>query len=250
MPDNKEKQKSKKLDGSVEKSISTSLDETPWIFFDYSGTLVDTISALSNTYSRYLERDFSHQQVKSLYKDFPTSNKFMIMFKYKINPIKFIFGGRKTLEKYRQEEFWNNVKAFPGIPEILLKLEKIAKVKMVIVTHETELDDLEEREKILTHFGMPNVFETVITDYKNKEKSFDLFIENKQIVNGIFIGDSQFDIYLGKKHNFRTIGVTWGLSTIDELDADYVIGNPKELLQKITDWIHQLEQKKLHGDPI
>lgn len=250
LSDIKEKQKTKTLDGVVKKSHLTDLNDEPWIFFDYSGTLVDTVKALSNTYSRYLGRDFPHQQVKNLYKDFPASNKFRIMFKYKINPLKFVFGGRKTLEKYRQDEFWKNVKAFPGIPEVLMRLQKITKVKMAIVTHETELNDPKEREKILTHFGIPNVFATVITDYKNKEKSFNLFLEEKQITNGIFIGDTQFDIYLGKKRNFRTIGVTWGFSAIDELDADHIIGNPRELLSIITDWIHQLEQKKLHGDPI
>lgn len=239
-----------KLDVLVKKSHTRGLNNTPWIFFDYSGTLVDTISALSNTYSRYLKREFPHQQVKSLYKDFPKSNKFKIMFKYKINPFKFVFGGRKTFEKYRQDEFWTNVKAFPGIPEVLMKIQKIAKVKMAIVTHETELNDLKERKKILAHFGIPNVFDSVITDYKNKEKSFRLFLENKQITNGIFIGDTQFDIYLGKKHHLKTIGVTWGFSAIDDLDADHVIDNPQELFQIITDWIHQLEQKKLHGDSI
>jgi len=246
----KEKQKNKELETAAKKSQKKDLNDTPWIFFDYSGTLVDTINALSNTYSKYLGRDFPQQQVKNLYNDFPKSNKFKILLKYKMNPLKFIFGGRKRFNKFRQVEFWNNVEAFAGIPEVLMKVQKIAKVKIAIVTHDTELNDPEEREKILTHFGIPNVFDTVITDYKNKEKIFNLFLENKQITNGIFIGDTPFDIYLGKKNNLGTIGVTWGFSSINELDADYVVSNPQELFQAITDWIHQLEQKKLHGDPI
>ncbi len=246
----KNKQKIIKLDEIEKKSHITNLNETPWIFFDYSGTLVDTVNALSNAYSRFLGRDFPQQQVKNLIRDFPSSNKIKLMFKYKLNPLKFVFGGRKTFEKYRQDEFKKNVKAFPGIPEILLKIKKMAKIKMAIVTHEIELNEPEEREKILTHFGIPNVFDTVITDYKNKEESFNLFLKNEQITNGIFVGDTQFDIYLGKRNNLRTIGVTWGFSTTDDLDADHIIDNPRELLQIITDWVHHLEQRKLHGDPI
>ncbi len=246
----KEKVKTKKLNESITKNQNTSVNDTPWIFFDYSGTLIDTINALSNTYSKYLGRDFPPQQVKYLYNDFPKSSKIKILLKYKMNPLKFILGGRKRFDKVRLEEFRKNAKAFEGIPEVLIKIQKIAKVKMAIVTHDTELNSPEKREKILTQFGIPNVFETVITDHKNKEKSFKIFLEDKQITNGVFIGDTQFDIYLGKINNLKTVGVSWGFSVIDDLDADHIINNPHELLQIITDWLHQLEQKKLHGDPI
>ena len=42
----------------------------PWIFFDYSGTLVDTVVPLSRSYSRFLGREFPVEQVKKLYKDY------------------------------------------------------------------------------------------------------------------------------------------------------------------------------------
>ncbi|MGC9780150.1 MAG: HAD family hydrolase [Candidatus Heimdallarchaeota archaeon] len=226
------------------------MDDTPWIFFDYSGTLVDTVDALSRTYTKFLSRDFPPDQVKSLYKDFPKMSKVALLRKYKFNPFKYLIVGKNKLEEIRKEEFWEGVRAFPGIPEVLMRLQKIVNAKLAIVTHETELLDPEERVKIFQRFGIPIQFNEVIADSSNKEENFDLLVQNKGIAYGIIIGDNQFDIDLGKKHNFYTIGVTWGFSTRDEFTADYIIDDPQEILQVVMSLMHQIEQKKLHGDPI
>ena len=225
-------------------------EKSLWIFFDYSGTLVDTVKALSFTYTRYLGREFSEQNVKDFYKDFHSMSKLKLMRKYRMNPLRYIFGGKKIWEKYRQEEFWKHVKAFRGIAEVLNKIGSKSFINMAIVTHETELNDPSEREKILTHFGIPNVFTTVITDYNDKEKNFSQFIENNEITTGIFVGDTQFDVDIGKRQNCKTIGVTWGFSKAEDFDADNIVNNPKELEKVIMGWMHQIEQRILHGDPI
>ena len=234
----------------IEESVEIVKDETPWLFFDYSGTLVDTVNALSRTYTRFLGKEFPPDNVKNLYKDYPKLGKIALMRKYKFNPLKHLFGGKNKIDEIRKEEFWVGVRAFPGIPEVLSRLQKIVTAKLAIVTHETELDDEEERVKIFQKFGIPIVFDAIITDYSNKKEKFDQFIEEQGIVNGICIGDTQFDLDLGKTHNFSTIGVTWGFSSQDEFLADFVIDDPRELLQIVMSLLHQIEQKKLHGDPI
>jgi phosphoglycolate phosphatase len=228
----------------------TPKDDTPWIFFDYSGTLVDTVDALSRTYTKFLGKDFPSEQVKNLYKDYPKMGKVALLRKYKFNPLKFLFGGNSKLEEMRKEEFSTSVRAFPGIPEVLMRLQKIVAAKLAIVTHEIELEDDENRQEILQKSGIPITFDICITDAKNKETKFDEFIANQGISYGIFISDTQFDIEIGKKHDFKTIGVSWGFSSRDELNADYIIDDPRELLQIIMSLMHQFEQKKLHGDPI
>ncbi|MBN1330652.1 MAG: HAD hydrolase-like protein [Candidatus Heimdallarchaeota archaeon] len=224
-------------------------DETPWIFFDYSGTLVNTVNALSKTYTRFLGKEFPPESVKQLYKDYQRLGKLAIFRKYKFNPIKFIFGGKKKFEEIRKEEFWSGVRAFPGIPEVLLRLQKIVLAKFAIVTHETEIQDPVERNKIFQHFGLPNQFHEVITDSTNKEEKFNKFIQEKGIQYGIIIGDTQFDLDLGKKLNFYTIGVTWGFSIREEFNAHYIIDDPREILQVVMNLMHQIETSKLHGDP-
>ncbi len=224
-------------------------DDTPWIFFDYSGTLVDTVQALSRTYTKFLGKDFPPEQVKSLYKDYPKMGKVALLRKYKFNPLKFLFGGNKKLEELRKEEFLSSVRAFPGIPEVLMRLQKIVNAKLAIVTHETELEEEDSRKIILQNIGIPIDFDYYITDAKNKENKFNEFIVNQGISYGIFISDTQFDIEIGRKNNCYTIGVTWGFSSREELDADFIISDPRELLQIIMNLMHQIEQKKLHGDP-
>ncbi|MHA1353938.1 MAG: HAD family hydrolase [Candidatus Heimdallarchaeota archaeon] len=216
-------------------------ESAPWIFFDYSGTLVDTVNALSRAYTRFLGKEFPQDRVKGLYKDYPKMSNIAIMRKYKLNPFKYLAGGKDKFEVVRKEEFMTGVRAFPGIQEVLLRLQKMAVAKLAILTHETELDDEDERERILQHFAIPNVFEAVITDFKNKEEAFNLFIQENPISFGIIISDTQFDLDIGKKNNLKTIGVSWGFSSQDELDADHVIGDPRELLQVIVNLMHQRE---------
>lgn len=233
----------------IEKDIEHK-DDIPWIFFDYSGTLVDTVQALSRTYTKFLGKEFPPEQVKNLYKDYPKMEKLALLRKYKFNPFKFLFGGKNKLEELRKEEFLSSVRTFPGIPEVLIRLQKIANAKLAIVTHETELEDEKNRQEILQNTGIPIDFNDYITDARNKEVKFDEFIASQGISYGILISDTQFDIEIGKKNNFYTIGVTWGFSSRDELNADFIIGDPRELLQIIMSLMHQIEQKKLHGDPI
>jgi phosphoglycolate phosphatase len=225
-------------------------DDTPWIFFDYSGTLVDTVNALSRTYTKFLGKEFPPEQVKSLIKDYPVMSKIALIRKYKFNPFKFLFGGNNKLEEIRKEEFMAGVRAFPGIPEVLTRLQRIVKAKLALVTHETDLEDEEIRLETFQKFGIPIDFDKIITDSKNKKEIFDEFITEQGIKYGILISDTQFDIDLGKNQNLSTIGVTWGFSTRDELQADFIIDDPREVLQVVMNLMRQIEQKMLHGDPI
>jgi len=234
----------------VDEAIEVKKDETPWLFFDYSGTLVDTLNALSKSYTRFLGKEFPPENVKSLYKDYPKLSKIALMRKYKFNPLKYMFGGKNKFNEIRKEEFWDGVRAFPGIAEVLLRLQKITNAKFAIVTHETELEDEEEKEKIFQKFGIPDIFNAIITDDTNKKEKFDQFIEEHGIVFGICIGDTQFDLDIGLPYNFSTIGVTWGFSSREEFLANYVIDDPRELLQIIMNLMHQIDQGKLHGDPV
>jgi len=224
-------------------------EPVPWIFFDFSGTLVDTVKALAETYTEVLGREFTEEEVKNLYKDYPKMTKIAIMRKYKINPLKYLFGGNKKFESLRKEKFREKVRAFPGVAEVLLRLKKLTKTKFAIVTHDTEIQEEAEREELLQRFGLPLVFDAVISDKKNKEEEFNNFLTESNIKAGVFVGDTQFDLDLGKKNDLITIGVTWGFSTREEFSADYIIDDPRELLQIILSWQHQLEQTTLHGDP-
>lgn len=210
----------------------------PWVFFDYSGTLVDTVNALSKTYTRFLGKEFTPEQVKSMFKDYPKMGKIKLMWKYRFNPFKWIFS-KDELEEIKQEEFRKNARAFPGISEMLQRLQKMADINLGIVTHDQELANEEKRQELLEHFGISTNFDAVITDKENKKIPFDTFIQENNISKAIVIGDTDFDIELGKKHDFPTIGVTWGFSTADEMSADYIIDDIRQTLQIIISLLRQ-----------
>ena len=237
------------LQNNIIEEEEKKIDSTPWIFFDYSGTLVDTITALVNTYTRFHKREFQPEEIKQLYKDYPKKGKLYIIFKYRINPFKYLFG-KKKFHDIRMEEFMNHVRAYPGIPDFLNRLHKMNKVKMAIVTHETELENTEERNKIFQKFGLPDVFDAYITDEWKKEESFTSFVTENGIEYGVVIGDRQLDLDIGHNHDFDTIGVTWGFSKKEEFIAEDIVDDPRELLQAILEMLNKEEQMKLHGDPI
>lgn len=220
-----------------------------WIFFDYSGTLVDTVAALSQTWTRFLGREFPPEKVTAFYRDYPKLNKVTLMIKYRINPVKFLFGNKKKFEEIRTEEFLKTVKTFPGISEMLQRLRKSTNAKLGLVTHEIQLQQEEKRQKFFKQFNIPIEFDALIIDGENKERAFDQFLEEKGITYGLLIGDTQFDINIGKKHELKTIGVTWGFSTEEELNADFIVEDPRRLLQLILNQLRIAEQKTLHGDP-
>ncbi|MBD3191676.1 MAG: HAD hydrolase-like protein [Candidatus Heimdallarchaeota archaeon] len=220
-----------------------------WIFFDYSGTLVDTVTALSQTWSRFLGKEFPPEKVINFYNDYHRLNKITLMIKYRLNPFKFLLR-KDEFEEIRTEEFLKSVKAFPGIPEMLQRLRKSTVAKLGLVSHEIKLLEEEKRKEFFEKFNIPIDFDVVLIDGKNKERAFQEFFEKEQIAYGLFIGDTQFDINLGKKYGLETIGVTWGFSTKEELTADFIIEDPRMLLQLILNRLRLAEQKILHGDPI
>jgi phosphoglycolate phosphatase len=218
----------------------------PWIFFDYSGTLIDTIAALTQTWRKFLGRNFSSEEVKELYKEYHEKNKLAMMIKHKINPIKYLFaGGRKKIEAIRKEEFWNNARAFPGIAEALIRLQKMAKINLGIFTHETEIENEERRKEVFDKFRLPMVFNAVLTDKKNKKETFSAFVEEHNIQDAIIIGDTQYDLNIANEHGFYAIGVTWGFSTREELEAHFIVDDPREILQIVMRLIHEIGQKKV-----
>ena len=203
-----------------------------WIFFDYSGTLIDTLYPLSKTWTRFFGKEFPPDRVKSMLKDHSESNKVSLIIKHRINPFR-ILGGRKKLNKIRNEEFENSVKVFPGISDMLLELRNKKSVFLGIFTHDPELIDKENRSQLFKQFGIPIEFDIIITDEKDKGKCLKTFIVKNSISNGIVVGDTQYDLNVGKNCKFKTIGVTWGFSSRDELIGDFVVENPEELLDVI-----------------
>lgn len=169
-------------------------------------------------------------------------------------------GGKKmTLEEIRQNweqpymRFWNKYfpnmtmeeqqklyreaidseecpesKPYPGIVELVKELKNRG-VSMSVLS--SDPDTLPEEIK---KFNLENIFDQVFFDVHDKGEAIDELIEKNEYDRSktVFIGDSNHEIEVGKSAGIKTIAVTWGIATENNLEAnnpDYLVHNVKEL---------------------
>lgn len=210
-----------------------------WIFFDFSGTIVNTLKALANTYTRFVGKIFTQDKIRKMYKDMHQISTLRFFLKYKLNPFKFLFGGRKKFAEIRKEEYNQYARVFPGIPQVLRKLRQMTNVNLAVITYDTIIQDEDEREELFERFGIPIKFDSVITDEKDKAEALQEFLDKQSISDGLFVSDTHADIEIANKMNLKPIGVTWGLSTEEDFQTEYIVDDPRIMLQLIIRLIHQ-----------
>lgn len=130
-----------------------------------------------------------------------------------------------------------NVKTKPydGIQELLNELEN----KGIVLAINSNKPD-EYCKKLIEYHFPGNHFITVIGSRKGVPNKPDPYSANEIVeMMGfdkseiLYIGDSDSDVKTAKNAGLRIIGCLWGfrdLKTLTETGADYIISNPKEVL--------------------
>ena len=121
---------------------------------------------------------------------------------------------------------------YPGVPEALA----------AIGGHDTRLAVATSKprafaEPLIDALGLGDVFEAIFAP------EMDLHVESKTTTvgraletlgadSGTMVGDRHVDIEAARAHGLRSVGVTWGFGTPEELrgaGADVLVGSPDEL---------------------
>ncbi|HLP86666.1 MAG TPA: HAD family hydrolase [Candidatus Paceibacterota bacterium] len=130
-------------------------------------------------------------------------------------------------KKVLMENF--NPKEYPGIIDLIQKLKKEGK-NIIVISADHAISILPEIKK----FGLQNIFNDIEIGIHDKEETLykiikrNNFIENETAI----IGDSNQEITIGRKAGIKTIAVTWGLCSENNLklmNPDYIVRNIKEL---------------------
>ncbi|MGL5837221.1 MAG: HAD-IA family hydrolase [Sphingorhabdus sp.] len=96
--------------------------------------------------------------------------------------------------------------------------------------------------KCLDHHGITNLFVTLQTADRHPSKPHPSMIHQALADSGaeaaqaVMIGDTLYDIHMGRAAGCRTIGVGWGYHPLDELrgaGADHVVETMEELMQAL-----------------
>ena len=137
---------------------------------------------------------------------------------------------RRFIEIFRakyDESTYPGTKAYPGIDALLRKL-KTKKYRLYVATNKRRIP----AQRLVTLFHWDGLFDDVlavdmIPDKQIPKTQMLLLAMGKANIpraNAVMIGDTPGDINAGRDVMLRTIGVTWGYSTREEILAAHPSG--------------------------
>lgn len=185
------------------------------VLFDLDGTLVDSLPLLKEVYFRV----FAEMGL-------PWGNgDVMRWIGRTIVDIARHFAGERAEEfinryhHYYYQEHDRRVRLFPGTAEMLQDLKEKG-WRLGIVTSKGKTSAWHT----IKHVGLERYMEVVITahDVERHKPLPDPIIKALEALavrpaEAVYVGDSPYDLQAGKAAGVRTLGVTWGLSTREEL---------------------------------
>jgi len=207
------------------------------ILFDLDGTLTDPKEGIINSYLH----SFGKLGIKE---DNPESIKEYIgaplqvcyKEKYGLNEQEIDMAITYYREYFAVKGAYEN-RLYEGIEELLNYLVH-KKSKLYVVTNKATYYS----EKIIRHFNIHSFFKKIFgsdmekLSARGKEKheliEDAIRIESLNPGNTIMIGDRKFDIEGAKMHGIKSIAVTYGYGSRDELEKtqpDYIVSDPAEL---------------------
>lgn len=131
----------------------------------------------------------------------------------------------------------DEVDIFPGIKEVILKLEE--KYILVIVSSTLTFPI----EEFLVLHELQNHFDWVMGNdvHKSKTEKIRMVFEKYGVSNNdcVFVTDTLGDIHEAKKLDVSSIGVTWGFSeagTLEKGNPFRLVNTPQELTDAVVDY--------------
>lgn len=210
-----------------------------FIFFDFDGTLVNTINGTRES-AIYALKHFNisvsdAEDVGNIFCGPPLKESFK---KYNVNDEDI----EEAIKLYREYQSKNTIKCnelYNGIEEMLRTLKKKGK-KLIIVTAKLEQTAI----KILKYLDIFKYFDIVVgaTEDSSRITKKEVIkyainnIENIDLTKSIMIGDRTSDIKAGIENNMDTIGVLYGMDTKELLEnagATFLANSPIEILDII-----------------
>ncbi|MHA2357706.1 MAG: HAD hydrolase-like protein, partial [Candidatus Heimdallarchaeaceae archaeon] len=138
------------------------MNEAIPIFIDFGGTLVDTLEITKKMFKQTVNKEFTSEQIKAMYKEASKKRTSMtLFFKYPVNPIKLMIN-QKKFRTIQNELFLSDVKLFPQVKETLDKIKKLEEVQLILVTQNPSMEDEEQSTLVMEKlFGSEHPFDMI-----------------------------------------------------------------------------------------
>lgn len=215
------------------------MKEYQFIFFDFDGTLVNTINGTRKS-AIYALNHFNisvsnTENIGHIFCGPPLRESFK---KYNVKDEN-IEEAIKLYRKYQSENTIECNELYNGIEEMLSTLKKKGK-KLIIVTAKLEQTAI----RILKYLDIFKYFDIVVgatadssrITKKEVMKYAINNIENIDLTKAIMIGDRTSDIKAGIENNMDTIGVLYGMDNkqlLENAGAKFLVNRPIEILNII-----------------
>lgn len=202
-----------------------------YVIFDFDGTLADSLS-VAIAIARELEPsvNLDDAEIAEL-RNMPARQ----IVKRSGIPYwriaKLLIKGKRILARRLDE-----VKIFPGIPEVLRSLnEQGYEIAVVSSNTEVTIRKVLEREGIDQYvtrvYGNVGLF--------NKARAFKIALRDQNLTpdQAIYVGDEVRDIEAARRGHIPIISVTWGFNgekILASYKPTYLVDTPKQLLETIT----------------
>ncbi len=206
------------------------------IIFDLDGTLLNTIEDISVSLNKSLKYyGLPTHNLETVLK--MVGNGVDILIQRAVNPYNVFFD--KVKQYYLDDYNKNcgiNTKPYDGIPQLIKDLQN-KNIKIAVLSNKPHIDTITVMDKYFK-----DQFDYVIgKKEQNRIKPYsDGVIEVMNYFNiknnndVIFIGDSEVDVQTGINAKLKTIAVTWGFRTKEQLQgANYFANQPSDILNII-----------------
>ena len=207
------------------------MSEIKLVIFDYDGVLFDTFDLVYSLVKAECDK----------YCKIPIKTKKEFHDLYKGNFYKTIkLHGLEDnhIEKMIQESIKKLKQVqeppFEGVPEMLEKISGGSRLAVVSSNFKKVMEANLERENILKYFDNIEGADKIVSKVEKIKALIEKFkLDGSEV---LFITDTAGDIKEGKAAGVKTMAVTWGYFTKQELQAekpDYIVDKPMEIVEAL-----------------
>lgn len=203
------------------------------IFFDFDGTIADTLNAIVNVTNR-LAVEFGYKPITpEEVAHLKNLSSRQIIKQSGIPILKFPLLVSKVKSELSYEV--QDIKAFPEILETITELRKHVRYIGILSSNSQEniLAFLEDN-------NLQTLFDFIYTEAAifSKSRALKKILKQEKVKpeESIYVGDETRDIEAAKRSQVKAIAVSWGFNSKEVLaqqNPDYLIQQPTELLEII-----------------
>ena len=209
--------------------------------FDLDGTLIDSIGDLADAMNAVLQKLGHPNHPRESYRYFVGDGIEMLV--RRALPPESVDGTDipEVVSAMRQEysgRWLATTRPFPGIPELLAQLHPRG-VRTAVLSNKPDFATKAIVHELFNEKAFDVIRGALDTVPLKPDPSAVLEIITQLGVGAersVFVGDTPIDMKTGRNAGMRTVGVTWGFRSSDELreaGADHVIDAPLQLLEAL-----------------